>query len=185
MKLSTLRIAPIAAMGALLLASWSCGKSDDTTAPDAQPTPVAQATPTPAPVATPAPTPPPVDDPRANLAPGPVMSVKAYLKSVETYHGSQEFRSPQKDNNDVFTVYVGEFVTIDSTQRNQAGQVCRWKRDPIYYWDNFDDMMDIRDSDQPFFFRFLVAQPGVAEVTSKIDGVESNPVYLRAVPKPK
>lgn len=184
MKFAALRIAPIAAVTALLLTGWSCGKSEDTAAPDAAPTPVAQATPTPAPAATPVPTPAP-PDPRADLAPGPVMSVKAYLKSVETSHGSLEFRSVEKDKNDVFTVYVGEFVTIDSTQRNQAGQVCRWKKDPIYFWDNFDDMMDIRDSDQPFFFRFLVQKPGVAEVTSRIDGVESNAVYLRAVPKPK
>jgi hypothetical protein len=182
MKLAVFRATRIAAILALSLAGSSCGKSsNDPAAPSASPSPVAQATPAP----TPAPTPVPTADPRSGLAPGPVVSVKAYLKSVETSHGSLQFREAQKDKDDVFTLYVGEFVTIDSTQRNAAGQVCRWNRDPVYYWDNDDSMMDMRDSDQPFFFRFRVDRPGFAQVTSKVDGVFSNDVKMRAVQRPK
>jgi len=181
MRLALLRIAPIAGVAALVLVVSSCGKSQDPAAPTASPSPVAQATPPPTLPPAPAPTP----DPFPDLAPGPVASVKAYLKSVESPHGSQAFRSPQKDANEVFTLYVGEFVTIDSTQRNRTGQICRWNRNPVYFWDNFDDMMDIRDSTSPFFFRFMVSKPGVAQVTSKIDGIESNDLKMRAIVRPK
>jgi len=183
MRLTSLRIAPIAGVAALVLVVSSCGKSQDPAAPTASPSPVAQVTPPPTP--TPPPAPAPTPDPFPGLAAGPVASVKAYLKSVESSHGSQQFRSPAKDANEVFTLYVGEFVTIDSTQRNRAGQVCRWNRNPVYFWDNFDDMMDVRDSPEPFFFRFLVTKPGFAQVTSKIDGIESNDVKMRAVVRPK
>jgi hypothetical protein len=184
MKLAASRMTPIAGIAVLFLVGSGCGKSaDDPAAPTASPSPVAQATPAPAPTPVPTPVPPP--DPRSDLAPGPVVSVKAYLKTVESTHGSLVFRDAQKDKDDVFTLYVGEFVTIDSTQRNIAGQVCRWNRTPVYFWDNDDDMMDMRDSDQPFFFRFLVAKPGFAQVTSKIDGIESNDVKMRAIPRPK
>src|SRR5947209_6508799 len=181
MRSTSLRIAPIAGVAALVLVVSNCGKSHDPAAPTASPSPVAQATPPPTPAPTPAPTPNPVSD----LAPGPVASVKAYLKTVESSHGSQEFRNPQKDVNEVFTLYVGEFVTIDSTQRNRTGQICRWNRNPVYFWDNEDNMMEIRDSSEPFFFRFLVTKPGFAQVTSKIDGIESNDVKMRAVVRPK
>jgi hypothetical protein len=181
MRSTSLRIAPIAGVAALVLVVSSCGKSKDPAAPTASPSPAAQVTPPPTPAPTPTPTPNPVSD----LAPGPVASVKAYLKTVETSHGSQVFRSPAKNANEVFTLYVGEFVVIDSTQRNRTGQICRWNRNPVYFWDNFDDMMDIRDSSEPFFFKFLVSKPGVAQVTSKIDGIESNDVMMRAIPRPK
>jgi hypothetical protein len=164
-------------IAALSLAAWSCGGSADSPAdptPSPTPTPVAQSTPAPAPA--PAPTP---DD---GLAGGPVSSVKAYIKTVESpERGSNQYRDPQKDADGTFVLYVGEYVVIDSTQRNADGQVCRWRHDPRYSWDNFDDMMDVRSSSEPFFFKFEVAQPGIAEVTSLIDGVESNAVKMRAV----
>jgi hypothetical protein len=181
MKLAVSNFSPIAGVAALVLVLTGCGGSKDPAAPTASPSPVAQAAPPPAP----APTPVPAPDPFPDLAPGPVVSVKAYLKTVESTHGSQEFRNAVKDANDVFTLYVGEFVVIDSTQRNKAGQVCRWNRNPVYFWDNEDDMMDIRESNEPFFFRFLVANPGFAQVTSKIDGIESNDLKLRAIARPK
>jgi hypothetical protein len=167
-------------IAALSLAAWSCGGSADNPAdPTASPTP----TPAPAPQPTPAPTPvaTPAPDPNG-LAGGPVATVKAYIKTVESpERGSNQYRDPQKDADGTFVLYVGEYVVIDSTQRNADGQVCRWKHDPRYSWDNFDDMMDVRSSSEPFFFKFEVAQPGIAEVTSLIDGVESNAVRMRAV----
>jgi len=111
-----------------------------------------------------------------------VASVKAYIKTVESpERGSNAYREVVKDADGVFVLYVGEYVVIDSTQRNADGDVCRWKHDPRYSWDNFDDMMDVKSSSDPFFFKFEVAQPGYAEVTSMIDNVESNEVKMRAV----
>jgi len=166
-------------VAALALTAWSCGgkAQDDPTGPTASPTP----TPAPAATPTPAPAPTPTPDP-LGLAPGPVASVKAYLKTVESpTRGSNTYREVAKDADGVFILYVGEYVVIDSTQRNGDGQVCRWKHDPRYSWDNFDDMMDVKSSSDPFFFKFEAARPGYAEVTSLIDGVESNEVKMRAV----
>jgi hypothetical protein len=73
---------------------------------------------------------------------------------------------------------------IDSTQRNGAGQICRWIKPPVYSWDNDTGMMDIKGSTDPFFFKFEVAHTGYAEVTSVVDGIESNPVQMRAVLPP-
>jgi hypothetical protein len=140
---------------------------------------MAQATPTPAP--TPAPTPVPTPDPQSGLASGPVAQVKAYVKSVEVKRGSGQYRDPVKDQAGRFILYVGEWVILDSTQRNAAGQICRWKKNPRYSWDNFDGMMDIRESSEPFFFKFMVARPGYAVVSSMIDGVESNDLEMIAV----
>ncbi len=164
-------------IGTLALAFVSCGGDKSPTASTPSPLPAAAATPTPAPTPAPTPTPNPL-----GLAPGPVASLKAYLKTVESpTRGSGEFREVQKDADGVFRLYVGEYVVVDSTQRNADGQVCLWRKDPVYSWDNFDDMMGIKGSSDPFFFKFEVARPGYAEVTSKMDGVESNELKMRAV----
>ena len=166
------------ALAMLMVALWGCGGETSPPSAATSPSPVA-AQPTPTPVPTPAPTPTP--DP-LGLAAGPVASVKAYLKTVESpSRGSGQFRAVQKDANDVFTLYIGEYVVIDSTQRNQAGEICRWRNAPYYSWDNFDDMMTLKGSSDPFFFKFEVARPGYAEVVSVIDGVESNVVKMRGV----
>lgn len=166
-----------AACTLLSLAVAGCGGETESPAAATSPSPVAQPTPTPTPTPAPTPTPDPL-----GLAPGPVASVKAYVKSVETPgRGSGQFRNAQRDANDMFVLYVGEYVVIDSTPRNASGDVCRWSRDPYYSWDNFDDMMELKGSSDPFFFKFEVARPGYAELVSVIDGVESNVVKLRAV----
>jgi hypothetical protein len=137
------------------------------------------AQPTPAP--TPVPTPTPVPNP-LGLASGPVASVKVGVKQVESpSRGSGVFRPVEKNNKDEFVLYVDEFVVLDATQRNAAGQICVWKKSPYYSWDNFDEMMDIRVSDDPFFFKFKVDRPGYAEAVAVIDGMESPPIKLRAI----
>ena len=164
-------------IAAVSLALASCSGADKTpSTPTATPTPVAQATPTPAPAPTPAPTADPL-----GLAPGPVDSIKAYLKTVETTRGSGEFRDAQKDASGMFVLYVGEYVVVDSTQLNAAGQICRWSRDPVYLWNNDEGMMNIRSSSEPFFFKFDVARPGYAEIVSKMDGAVSNDLKMRAI----
>jgi hypothetical protein len=165
------------AMAAVCLGVASCGGgSSSPSSPSATPTPVAQATPTPVPSPTP--------DPFADLPPGPVTQVKAYLKTLESSKGSREYRDAAKDSEGLWIVYVGEYVVIDSTQRNGAGQICRWVKPPVYSWDNDAGMMDIKGSTDPFFFKFEVAHTGAAEVTSVVDGIESNAVQMRAVLRP-
>ena len=152
------------------------GGSKSPAGPTATPTPVAQVTPTPIPSPTP--------DPFADLPAGPVTQVKAYLKTLESSKGSREYREAARDSEGLWIVYVGEYVVIDSTQRNGAGQICRWLKPPVYSWDNDGGMMDIKGSTDPFFFKFEVAHTGAAEVSSVVDGIESNPVQMRAVLPP-
>jgi hypothetical protein len=168
-----------AAAGTLLSLGLSgCGGEAETPTAATSPSPVAaQPTPTPTPAPTPTPTPNPL-----GLAAGPVASVKAYVKTIESpTRGSGNFRNVQKNDKDEFVLYVGEYVVLDSTQRNAAGQICAWRKDPYYSWDNFDDMMTLKGSSDPFFFKFEVARPGYAEVVSVVDGVESNVVKVRGV----
>lgn len=164
-------------MAVMLVGSVGCGGgSSSPAAPTATPTPVAQPTPTPIPSPTP--------DPFADLPPGPVTQVKAYLKTLESSKGSRVYREAARDSEGVWIVYVGEFIVIDSTQRNGAGEICRWIKPPVYSWDNDGGMMDIKGSTDPFFLKFEVAHTGAAEVSSVIDGIESNPLQLRAVLRP-
>ncbi len=167
------------ALSALSILLVSCGGSSTPATPTPSPTP----TPVPQPTPTPAPSPSPSDD-RSGYAPGPVVSVKVYLKTVESSRNSRDYRLADKDSEGRFILYVGEFVVVDSTQRNAADEICQWRHDPIYYWDNFDDMMDIKGSSEPFFFKFEVARPGIAEVSSSIDGVPSNDLKMVAIRRP-
>jgi len=182
MKVAFLRVLVPAAIVAVALVDLACGAKSPAD-PSASPSPVAQATPTPPPP--PPPTPAPTPDPQGGLAAGPVASVKVTIHTVEISHGSQQFRDAQKDSSGRFVLYVGEWVVLDSTQRNAAGLICRWRHNPEYFWDNDDGMMDIRQSTEPFFFKFLVAKAGIAQVTSRIDGIESNDILFKAVPRPK
>lgn len=162
---------------ALCVGVLSCGGgSSAPTGPTPTPTPVALPTPTPVPSPTP--------DPFADLPAGPVTQVKAYLKTIETSKGSRDYRLGVRDEDGLWIVYVGEYVVIDSTQRNGAGQICRWIKPPVYSWDNDDGMMDIKGSTDPFFFKFEVVRTGFADVSSVVDGIESSSVPMRAVIRP-
>jgi hypothetical protein len=107
--------------------------------------------------------------------------VKAYLKTIETSKNSREYRPAVQDADGYWIVYVGEYVVIDSTQRNGAGDICQWIEDPIYDYENPENMMDVTGSDKPFFFKFHVFKPGTAEVWSAIDGIKSNILKIKAV----
>src|SRR4051812_45047402 len=113
------RLAVSVLTGLSMAALASCGGGGSPAEPTASPTP------TPAPQPTPTPVPAPTIRPgQEGLAAGPVASVKAYIKTLESpTRGSGVYRDPVKDANGVFIVYVGEYVVIDSTQRNEAGQV--------------------------------------------------------------
>ena len=135
------------------------------------------------PVVLPAPAPAPsaVPDPRDGWAPGPVTQVKAYLKTIETSKGNRDYRPGEQDADGFWILYVGEYVVIDSTQRNGAGQICRWIDDPVYDYRNSENIMDVTGSSEPFFLKFNVDRPGTAEVWSTIDGIQSNVLKLKAV----
>ena len=157
----------------------ACGGGGSTT-----PNPVATPTPVPTAAPTPTPTPTPAVDPRTGWAVGPVTQVKAYLKTIESEKNSRQYREGTQDSQGNWIVYIGEYVVVDSTQRNGAGQICQWIGDPEYDFDDNDRMMDISGSSEPFFFKFHVDRAGVATVWSAIDGIKSNILSIKGVKKP-
>lgn len=158
---------------------WSAnrGTSDETVSLDAGVTTSGPLNPVPTPQPSTAP------DPRDGWAPGPVTQVKAYLKTLESSKGSRNYRPAEQDAQGNWIVYVGEYIVVDSTQRNGAGQICRWIDDPEYDFENDDRMMDVTGSSEPFFFKFHVDRPGIARVWSAIDGIKSNILSIKAVRK--
>jgi hypothetical protein len=166
----------VGAATVMMFALAGCGGGGSTT-----PNPVPSATPTPTPTVAPTPTPAPTADPRTGWAVGPVTQVKAYLKTIESEKGSRNYRDGTQDAQGNWIVYVGEYVVVDSTQRNGAGQICVWVDDPEYDFENDDRMMDITGSSEPFFFKFHAERPGVSRVWSAIDGIKSNILSIKAV----
>jgi hypothetical protein len=133
---------------------------------------------TPAPGATPTP-----DDPRAGLADGPVRSAFIKVRSIDT--GNNNYRDPFQDRNGFWVIYNGEFVVFDLTQKNGAGQECKWVNDPSWDVEDPNFAFIIRGSSQPFLLRADADEKNVGEITvqSTIDGVDSNILKIKVQPK--
>ena len=135
-----------------------------------------------------APTPPPVTaDPRDNLPAGPIYTARIKMRSVDT--GNFVYRDFFENGDGSWTVYVGEFVVFDFTQKNAAGQECKWINDPTWTIDdvNVPDggtdpkrVLKRRGSSQPFLLRVDVVGEGAVKVQGTIDGVFSNILDIRA-----
>lgn len=158
---------------ALILSLGGCGGGGSPSAPSATPTPVAIPTPTPTP--TPAPTP----DPRAGLPPGPVVTYRVAIRTIDT--GAFEYRDPvQDEETGRWIVYIGEFVVVDSNPRNGAGEVCAYVADPTYTVQDAGDALTVRGSSNPFLLRFDVTGRGDVDISARIDGVDSNMLRIIA-----
>lgn len=130
---------------------------------------------------------PPGTDPRAGLAPGPVYSVRIKVRTVDT--GGFIYRPVYENADGTWTVYVGEFVVFDLTQKNQQLQDCVWINDPQWFIDNQNvpeggtDSAGVfrrRGSSQPFLLRVDVVGTGRVRLQGTIDGVFSNFLDVRA-----
>ena len=133
--------------------------------------------PTPAPVTSPG-------TPRAyptptDLASGPVAQVKAYIKSIDT--GGFNYRPAEQDKDGNWVVHPGEFVVFDLTQRNGAGLICNWVREPEWTLDDPDKLLKVKESNVPFFLRVIVEHKGHFELFGEIDGVRSNKLTVDSV----
>jgi hypothetical protein len=120
---------------------------------------------------------PPTDDPRANLAPGPVSRVVIYIYQVRQADGT--YRDKFQDNQGRWILHPGEFVVFDSTQLNANGDKCAWVRDPSYTLSDGSGVLNVRGSSQPFLFRADVQRKGEFTLRSSIDGIDS--AILRAI----
>jgi hypothetical protein len=131
-----------------------------------QPIPEVQATPTP----------PTSADPRDSLAPGPVVRYTIKVRSID--NGDFNYRDPEQDADGNWIVHADEFVVFDSTQKNGAGELCKWVNPPKWTVDDPNSVFRIRGSSQPFLLRADVTKKGVVRVSASIDGIDSNVLVM-------
>lgn len=164
----------VAAVCALV---WSCGGGRSPTQPS--PTPLPTATPTPAPVPTPTPaaTPTPSTDPREGLAPGPVTRFNIKLHSVRRPDGT-ELEEPFPADAEGYRVIPGDFIVFDSTQKNDAGEICQWVNDPEWKVEDPNRAVDRRPSSNPFLLRLDIVRTGKFIVTASVDGIVAPQVII-------
>jgi hypothetical protein len=134
----------------------------------------------------PAPTPTPTsggNDPRSGLAPGPVVRYTIKVRTIDK--GNFDYRDPFQDADGNWIVYPDEFVVFDSTQKNAAGDLCQWVRDPEWNVDDPTGVLHIRGSSQPFLLRTdVLKNKGTVQVQASIDGVKSNVLNVKAQKRP-
>jgi hypothetical protein len=134
--------------------------------------PVVIASPTPVPSAGP--------DPRDALPPGPVTQAKIAVRSIDT--GGFNYRDPAQDEDGNWVVHPGEFVVFDLSQRNGAGDKCKWIDPPEWTVDDERPILTVRGSSNPFLLRVDVTRNGYAEIQGSIDGIATNVLGISAVP---
>jgi hypothetical protein len=153
------------------LGLFACGAGSESS-PDAVPPQAA----------TPKPSPTPTPDPRLGLAAGPVAS---YVIEVRTVNNGERDALPDADGR--LSVYPGERVDFDSTQKNANGEICRWNTDPQWFVDGVNIPLETlsgpvyrRGSSQPFLLKLTIEHRGEFEVQAEIDGIKSNILVMTA-----
>ena len=74
-------------------------------------------------------------------------------------------------------MHPDEFLVLDSTQKNGAGELCRVESYPPSWFIDEDGqrVLEPREGqNNPFLLRLDVRKKGVARVYAVVDGVESN-----------
>lgn len=132
--------------------------------------------------ATPRPPPTPTPDPRLSLPAGPVVRFTIKVRTVD--NGT---RDAEQDAQGRFVVYAGERVDFDSTQKNAAGDICAWNAHPTWFVNDRDIPEETsngivlrRGSSQPFLLKLTTEGTGSFTVRSRIDGIDSNVLEMRA-----
>jgi hypothetical protein len=136
--------------------------------------------PGPTPTATPRPAPTPIPNPTANLAPGPVERYTIKVHSIDVDGGGgQNFRQPTQDREGRWTLRVGEFVQLDSSQKNGSNQLCQTQGLPTWTLDDGNSILRRRDGQpNPFVLRIDAVSAGEVTVFATVDGVSSNSLRL-------
>jgi hypothetical protein len=165
----------LVAVSAVALAACGGGGDSTPSAPNPAGPPTAAATPSPRPSPTPTP------DPRLGLPAGPVARFTIKVRTAD--NGT---RDPEQDAQGRFVVFVGERVDFDSTQKNAAGDICRWTDNPTWLVDDRDipeetssGIVFRRGSSQPFLLKLTMEGTGSFPVRARIDGVDSNVLEMR------
>jgi hypothetical protein len=118
-------------------------------------------------------------DPRDGLPAGPVTQAKVAIRSIDT--GGFRYRDPQQDSAGNWIVHPGEFVVFDLSQRNGAGEKCKWVKDPEWSVKDDGGILRVRGSSQPFLLRVDVERRGYFEVTAEIAGIKANVLSITSV----
>jgi hypothetical protein len=139
---------------------------------------VTTAQPIPAPTAAP-PAPPSSADPRDSLAAGPIVRYTIKVRSID--QGGFDYRDPNQNADGQWVVHPNEFIVFDSTQKNAAGELCKWIDPPRWFLEDDNGVLQPRESSQPFLFRADVAKRGTFRLFARIDGVESNVLEVISV----
>jgi hypothetical protein len=128
-------------------------------------------------------TPPPATsaDPRDGLAAGPVVRYAIKLRSIDL--GDFKYRDPEQDADGNWIVHPDEFVVFDSTQKNGAGELCKWVAPPTWKVEDPGFVFRIRGSSQPFLLRADVTKRGQVRISASIDGVDSNVLVIDSRPR--
>jgi len=101
-------------------------------------------------------------------------------------------RDAEPDSSGRFIVHPGERVDFDSTQKNAGGEICQWVKDPEWTIDGGACPLETvcaggvvlrRGSSQPFLLKTTVQTTGLFTVQASIDGVISNVLEMRSIPK--
>jgi hypothetical protein len=162
----------LSVLAAVALAACG-GSSSSPTQPGPQ-------SPGPGPTATPRPSATPVPNPTAHLAPGPVERYTIKVHSIDVDGGGgQNFREPTQDREGRWTIRVGEFVQLDSSQKNGSNQLCQTQGLPGWTLDDGNSIVRRRDGQpNPFVLRIDAVAAGEVAVFASVDGVASNSLRL-------
>jgi len=111
--------------------------------------------------------------------------VARYTIKVRTVNAGE--REVVQDSQGRWLVNVGERLDFDSTQKNAAGDICAWARDPVWFvngrdlpFDSSNGAIYRRGSSQPFLLKLTIQAPSVFSVEAEIDGVRSNVLEVKA-----
>ena len=120
-------------------------------------------------------------DPRANLPAGPVTQAKVAVRSIDT--GGFNYRDATQDDAGNWIVHPGEFVVFDFSQRNGAGEKCKWINPPEWTVDDEGEILSVRGSSNPFLLRVDVEHNGYFEVQAEIDDISTNVLTINVKPQ--
>jgi hypothetical protein len=162
----------------------SCGGENPTSNPPpvaatATPTPAASATATPTPGATTAPS---AQQPNEDEHPGPVASARVRLYAVANRppnQGGEVRPGPYYDPvSDTDVVRFGEFLVLDTTAFNTAGQKCQTQGRPQWTIENPELFEILGNGGNPFLIRANARRRGTTAVYATVDGFRTNVINI-------
>src|SRR5207247_1691896 len=84
-------------------------------------------------------------------ASNPITQANVAVRSIDT--GGFNYRDPTQDGDGNWVVHPGEFVVFDFSQRNGAGEKCKWINPPEWDVTDDDEIVEVKGSSQPFLLR--------------------------------